>query len=113
MSSDPTPLLAAPTIHEAEPASGPSGAVEYGPEIDLAAAVARRRAGKDVVIRGKDLRSNRSLARAIESAVGPCVRAEPHEDAGPQALPHFQPDPRPPLGHTFYETPNRKARRKR
>jgi hypothetical protein len=28
-------------------------------------------------------------------------------------LPHFQPDPRPPEGHTFYETQRLKARRKR
>ena len=31
-------------------------------------------------------------------------------NAGPLALPHHQPDPRPPDGHTFYETPNRKTR---
>jgi hypothetical protein len=34
-----------PTIHEAELASGSSGGVEYGPEIDQAAAVARRQEG--------------------------------------------------------------------
>ena len=26
-----------------------------------------------------------------------------------EALPHYQPDPRPPSGHTFYETSNRRA----
>jgi len=101
-----------PTIHEAECASGPSGAVEYGAEIDFARAVARRQAGGDVVVRGNNLRANRTLARSIESTVGPYEREEPHEDAGPQALPHFQPDPRPPAGHTFYETQRLKARRK-
>jgi len=102
-----------PTIHEAELASGASGAVEHGAEIDLASAVARRQAGSDVVVRGADLRANRALARSIEGAVGPCVRSDPHDKAGPAALPHFQPSQRPPEGHTFYETENRKARRKR
>ena len=91
----------APTIHEAELASGPSGAVEYGAEITFDAAVARRREGGDVVVRGHDLRANRSLAPSVELAVGPCERSDPHEDAGPHALPHFQPAPRPPGGHTF------------
>jgi hypothetical protein len=108
-SDEPTP----PTIHEAELASGPSGAVLYGVEIDYDAAVTRRLAGKDVVVRGNELRANRSLANRIESAVGPCIRSDPHEDAGPQALPHYQPDPRPPEGHTFYETQRLKARKKR
>jgi hypothetical protein len=30
---------------------------------------------------------------------------------GPGALPHFQPDPRPPEGHCFYETTTRKSKR--
>jgi hypothetical protein len=104
---------AQPTIHEAECASGASGSVEYGVELDFAGAVARRQTGSDVVVRGNDLRANRSLARSIESAVGPCVREAPHEEAGPNSLPHYQLDPRPPDGHTFYETQRRKARRKR
>lgn len=101
----------APTIHEAELASGPSGAVLRGREIDVDSAVARRRAGSNVVVCGPDRKANRSLAYAIESAVGPCQRSDPHGKAGPQALPHYQPDPRPPEGHTFYETERRKARR--
>jgi hypothetical protein len=108
-----TEQAARSTIHEAECASGPSGAVEFAAEIDFDAAVTRRKAGGDVVVRGNDLRANRSLAQSIEAAVGPYLRAEPHEDAGPHALPHFQPDPRPPAGHTFYETQRLKARRKR
>jgi hypothetical protein len=86
--------------------------VEYGAEIDQAAAVARRRTGGNVVVGGEDVNANRRLAEQIEMAVGPCKRSEPHRLAGPQALPHYQPDPRPPEGHTFYETPRRKARKK-
>src|SRR4051795_11474659 len=101
MSNDPADSAVAPpppppTIHEAEPASGPSGAILYGPEIDFDAAVARRRAGQDVVVRGQDQRANRRLAQAIEAAVGPCIRSDPHDKAGPLALPHYQPKPRPP-----------------
>jgi hypothetical protein len=107
------PAPAAPTIHEASLGSGGAGFVDYGAAIDFAAAVARRQAGENVVVRGQDIDANRRLAQAIESAVGPCKRSDPHRLAGPHALPHFQPDPRPPVGHTFYETPRRKARRKR
>ena len=50
-----------PTIHEAERASGASGAILYGPEIDFDVAVARRRTGEDVVVRGDDVKANRRL----------------------------------------------------
>ena len=110
--SEEPPPPSPPTIHEAELASGASGIVDYGGEIDLAAAVARRQAGDDVVVRGDDVNANRRLAEAIETAVGPCKRSDPHHLAGPRALPHYQPHPRPPTGHTFYETPRRKARKK-
>ncbi len=107
---------APPTLHEAELASGASGVVYRGGEIDLAAAVARRRAGLDVVICGEDINANRALARTVEAAVGPLTRPQaPHEDAGPHALPHFhQRTRRSPEGHCFYETdnPRKKARRK-
>ncbi len=104
-----------PNIHEATLASGPSGAVEKGAEIDFATAVARRQAGLDVVVCGGGIKANRALARQIETAVGPAEREEPHDTAGPLALPHFQPATRPPAGHTFYETdsPQRKARKPR
>jgi hypothetical protein len=82
-----------------------------GVEIDLPTAVARRQAGEDVVVCGEDVKENGQLAKAIESAVGPCRRSEPHRKAGPHALPHYQPDPRPPEGHTFYETARRKSRK--
>jgi hypothetical protein len=109
---EPAALPPAPTIHEAFLASGPAGFVEYGAEIDEVAAVARRRIGENVVVRGNDVNRNRRLAEKIESAVGPCKRNDPHRLAGPRALPHYQPHPRPPDRHTFYETPNRKARKK-
>jgi len=115
-SSAPEASAAAPTIHEAELASGPSGAVLYGAEIDVAAAVTRRQAGENVVVRGGNVDANRRLAQRIESAVGACVRGLPHvRHAGSQALPHFQQqarDPPPPGGHSFYETDRRRARRK-
>ena len=101
-----------PRVFEATLASGPSGAVIRAAEIDLAAAIARRRAGGDVVVCGGDVKANGKLARQIESAVGPAMPQPPHRYAGPNALPHFQPVKRPPAGHTFYETaqPHRKAR---
>jgi hypothetical protein len=57
-----------PTIHEAELASGPSGAVLRGPEIDIDAAVARRKSGLDVVVCGSKTKANGDLARQIEEA---------------------------------------------
>jgi len=65
------------------------------------------------VVRGDDVDANRSLAQRIEAAVGPYLRSDPHKRAGPLVLPHYQPYPRPPDGHTFYETAHRKARKKR
>ena len=59
---------------------------------------------------GPDTFANAREAYAIESAVGPCVPDGPHLDvAGALALPHFQQRAAPPQGHTFYETPVRKA----
>ena len=43
--------------------------------IDFAAAVARRQAGENVVVRGDDIHENRHLAEQIEGSVGPCQRA--------------------------------------
>jgi hypothetical protein len=83
-----------------------------GAEIDVAA-IARRRSGLDVVVCGVDLKANRALAASVESAVGPYQRGVPHtRHAGPLALPHFQQAATPPAGHTFYETENRKAKKK-
>jgi hypothetical protein len=100
-----------PTIHEAELASGPSGAVLKGAEIDLTAAIVQRKAGLDIVVCGNDLEANRRVARTIETAVGPCMRQTPHRKAGPDALPHFQQESRPPDGHSCYETQSLKARK--
>jgi hypothetical protein len=101
-----------PRIHEATLASGPSGAVVRGAEMDLPTAISRRQRGEDVVVCGNNVKANGRLAQQIESAVGPAKPSPPHKDAGPHALPHFQPVTRPPAGHTFYETdnPKRKAR---
>jgi hypothetical protein len=112
-SSGTKPAPPPPTIPEAELAAGLSGIVSWGAEIDFAAAVARRQAGEDVVVRGDELSATRALARRIEAAVGPYQRNAPHTvRAGPHALPHFQQaDPNHP-GHCFYETPNRRARKK-
>jgi hypothetical protein len=100
-----------PTIHEASCASGASGAVVKGAEIDFATAVARRRAELDIVVCGDDLRTNTALAQSIEAAVGPYEQQHPHlRVAGRLALPHFQQRRPPPAGHSFYETPNRKEK---
>jgi hypothetical protein len=104
--------LASPTLHAAELAPGPSGAVLYGPEISFDAAVGRRRIGLDVVVRGIDADVNRRMAQRVESAVGPPSRPQaPERRAGPLALPHFQQQRTEPRGHLFYETENRKARK--
>jgi hypothetical protein len=115
MSSDPSQAAQASpsSIHVAERASGTSGAVLRGPEIDFAAAVARRQAGLDVVVCGDNLTANRSLAQQIEASVGPYQRGVPHSRwAGPLALPHFQQLQASHGGHTFYETPQRKTRKR-
>jgi hypothetical protein len=99
-----------PTIHEAQRASGPSGAVVYGAAIEFAMAVVRRRRAQDFVVRGANKNANRQLAERIESAVGPADRQDPHKRAGPLVLPHYQQELPPPEGHSFYETEKRKAR---
>jgi hypothetical protein len=95
-----------PEIFEAT--LGPGGSVVRGRTINQSQAEVRRANGDDVVVCGPDLAANRGLARIIEvNANGSAKRCPPHANAGPDALPHYQPDPRPPAGHTFYETPNR------
>ncbi len=97
-----------PTIHMAS--LGSSGEVVKGATITEADAVIERQAGRDVVVCGLDLSANRQLAGRIEqSANGPWRRCPPHASAGRNSLPHYQPQSRPPTGHTFYETPHRKA----
>lgn len=53
---------AGPAIHEEERASGHSGAVLYEPVIDFDAALARRKTGGDVVVRGDNHKANRRMA---------------------------------------------------
>jgi hypothetical protein len=109
----PNPQPPSATIHEAEREPGPSGAVLRGAELDLAAAVARRQTGADVVVCGPDTDTNRRLAYRVEAGVGPPTRPQaPHKNAGPLALPHFHQQSGVPDGHTFYETDKRKAKRK-
>jgi hypothetical protein len=108
------PALPSATIHEATLAPGTSGVVLHGPAIDFPGAVARRQAGRDVVVCGDDIDANRRVAFAIEASVGPPTRPQkPHKIAGPAALPHFLRKSGRPGGHCFYETskPPRKARK--
>src|SRR4051794_25410051 len=99
-----------PRIFSASLESGPSGFVIRGAELDLEAAITRRRASDDVVVCDGPLRANRNLARTIEAGVGTPTRPqEPHKNAGPHALPHFHQESRLVGGHTFYETDRRKA----
>jgi hypothetical protein len=95
------PTAVAPTIHEAT--LGAAGAVvRVQPPITQAQAEALRRNGGEVVVCGPDPGANRALARDLEqNANGSYKRCPPHANAGPHALPHYQPDPRPPQGHTF------------
>ena len=88
---------------------GSPGRVIRGREITEAEAVQERLIGRDIVVCGLIRKLNRNLARRIEAQVGPYILSAPHKDAGAYALPHFQPEPRPPAGHSFYETEHRKA----
>ena len=90
---------------------GSLGRVIRGEEISEAQAIAERQANRDIVVCDGSGKDNRSLAGRIESTVGPCKREDPHRRAGPYALPHFQQDPPPPQGHSFYETDHKKAAR--
>jgi hypothetical protein len=100
-----------PRIHEA---TCVTGGVERGAEITEAEAVQHRRSGRDIVVCGDDTHKNCLLAQRIEQQAtgGRCKHEGPHEEAGLNALPHWQPNPRPPAGHSFYEThdPRRKSR---
>jgi hypothetical protein len=93
---------------------GTGGEVVRGDRITETEAVIERQAGQDVVVCGQNLADNYDLAEKIETASnGHCKPCPPHYAMGPGALPHFQPDPRGPQGHTFYETAKRKSRKPR
>ncbi len=96
-----------PTIHEAT--CLPGGAVRRGQVITQAQAEVRRQNGLDVVVCGASHATNRALARDIEHNANGHWKPCPQHFLHPNSLPHFQPDPRPPVGHTFYETANRHA----
>jgi hypothetical protein len=99
---------AAVSIHEAYLRA--DGVVEKGNRISRTQAIALRRAGKDVVVCGTDGEKNRFTAQGIETeANGKAKHCPPHSNAGDHALYHFQPDPRPPEGHTFYEKFSRRS----
>jgi hypothetical protein len=98
------------SIHEAFCSQDGSGGVRRGRVLARADAIRHRQGNGDVVICGPDPFANSREAHAIESTVGPCIPDGPHLDtAGSLALPHFQQRVSPPDGHTFYETPVRKA----
>jgi hypothetical protein len=97
-----------PAVYEARLEA--DGAVKKIRAISVTDAVLLRQQGKDVVVCGNDLASNRNLAGSVEKqANGKWRRCPPHASAGPKALPHYQPVFRGPSGHTFYETSRRKA----
>ncbi len=109
----PSAAVVQPTIHEAELESGPTGAINYGPEITEEDAIHRRRKGLDIVVRGLGI-APKKLAEQIERSLGFAIADPPHTStAGPLALPHYHQASRNPGGHCFYETDKRKARRKR
>src|SRR5947209_3464142 len=96
-----------PTIYKA--VRGSLGRVIRGDELTEAEAIAEYAGGRDVVVCGGTIKENRALAKKIAAAVGPYTLEKPHTRLGMYALPHFQPDPRPPDGHAFYESEHTKA----
>ena|SRR5579859_750958 len=103
-----------PTVHRAERASGPDGAVEWWDELTVEEAIEERKKGLDIVVRGPEQGSNRNKAREIETGVGtPITEDAPHPKAGRMALPHFHQTSRSPDGHSFYEGCGRWARKKK
>src|SRR5262245_32078128 len=99
-------------IYAASRATDGSDAVDRGVKLTEAEAVARRKAGGDVVVCGPDTFQNVALARKIEEAATPaggtCIYHGPH--GGPLSLPHWQQEFPPPEGHCFHETNRRQAR---
>ena len=86
---------------------GAKGNVVKGQPLTKEKAIAERKKGRDVVACGPTLATNRQHANLIEHQAtgGKCVYHPPHANAGVNALPHFQPQPRGLSGHTFYEDP--------
>jgi hypothetical protein len=75
---------------------------DYGTVLSEADAVARRRGGKDIVVRGADKAENKKKARQIEEGVGrPVTLDTPHAAAGANALPHYHQASRKPAGKAY------------
>jgi hypothetical protein len=68
MSSAPAVSAVDPDIYEATCATDGSDAVERGWKLTLAQAIARRKAGSDIVICGPDTIHNDRIALTIENA---------------------------------------------
>lgn len=103
-STGPQPV-APQVIYEA--ALGANGAViRVQPPINQAQAIVIRQNDGNVVVCGPNKTANSIVACGIEQAAsGHWKRCKPHLNAGPHALPRYQPDPRgQTIGHTFYET---------
>lgn len=93
-----------------EASLGPNGAVVRGNKLTIKEAEEYRKKGYNVVVCGPNVQSNRNRAKAIETnANGSAVHHGASPTAGANALHHFQPDPRPPQGHSFYESNGRSA----
>ena len=110
-SSPPMPAAPAlPIIYEATRATDGSDAVIRGAELTRDQAIARRKAGGDIVVCGSDTPRNDRLSHDIEEAAAegkPIIYHGPH--GGPLSLPHWQQKVPPPEGHRFHETHVRKA----
>ena len=80
---------------------------KQGAAIEIATAVVERQNGRDVVVCGPDVVANMRMGQEIESrATGNRYKFDrAHVNRGRFALSHFQPNPRPPEGHTFIESP--------
>lgn len=93
-----------------EASVGPNGTVLRGRLISSKEAIELRKKGFDVVVCGPDPKANRAKAQTIEmSANNRIIHHGAHANSGQAALNHYQPDPRPPEGHTFYESYSRSA----
>src|SRR5437879_12208529 len=69
--------------------------IRVQPPINQAQAIALRQNDGNVVVCGPNKTANSVMARDIEQAAnGHWKRSKPHVNAGPNALPHYQPDPR-------------------
>jgi hypothetical protein len=103
----------APAIYAACRVRDGSNAVERKVKLEEEEAVARRRAGEDIVVCGPDTVRNDTLAKKIEEAAAPpgvnCIYHGP--DGDPLSLPHWQQDCPLSKGHSFHETTWQQARR--